>query len=394
MRDAKQIAGLFLLVFLGWLCILVSTAVPDAEGPETEAETDRLAKIERELEEKRIGLQRLNQQEKQALVEFLEMEERLGLTEQLIGRLLSRESSVGRELKAKRRTLRETDSTLYSHRKNTARRLRDVYKRGRFGRNAAAVAAFSPLDLGSKPRFLSSLLVRDQEMLVAIEALKAELTQRKRNLDMVKPEISWMQGRKQREQMTRLEALAEKEKTLDRIESKKRLCLRAIGELEEEARGLREALGRPQNEDGRTVKVDDATEGSFEALKGKLPWPLEGTVIRAFGRQIEGRFRTATENPGIEIRAKSRSPVLAAAAGVVAYSSRLKRYGGLVLLEHVGGYYTLYARLSEVSVPSGDRVGRLEPIGWVGGDASATAGCLHFEIRKGRRALDPLEWLK
>ena len=84
----------------------------------------------------------------------------------------------------------------------------------------------------------------------------------------------------------------------------------------------------------------------------------------------------------------------AASSGSVAYISWLRGYGSFIILDHGGGYYSLYARLDEIHVETnqfvaaGDNIGTVSEIGTFGEPA------LHFELRYGREQLDPVPWLR
>lgn len=82
------------------------------------------------------------------------------------------------------------------------------------------------------------------------------------------------------------------------------------------------------------------------------------------------------------------------ADGRVTYASRLRGYENLVILEHEGGYYTIYARLSETLVTLHQEVTRLQTIGRLGENGLSSGPSLHFEIREGKQPQNPLEWLR
>ncbi len=122
--------------------------------------------------------------------------------------------------------------------------------------------------------------------------------------------------------------------------------------------------------------------------KGFL-WPVRGRVIAAYGEGPGG-----THNDGINIAAAAGTPVVAAAAGVVAYAgNELRGYGNLVLIKHDDGFMTAYAHNSVLLVKRGDHVLRGQVIARVGATGAVSAPQLHFELRRGTRALDPLEFL-
>jgi len=118
-------------------------------------------------------------------------------------------------------------------------------------------------------------------------------------------------------------------------------------------------------------------------------WPVKGKVISRFGPKGKG-----LHNDGINIAAPKGTPILAAQHGVVAYSgNELRGFGNLILIKHDKGYMTAYAHASQILVKPGARVKRGEVIGRVGSTGSVAGPQLHFEIRRGRRPIDPLQYL-
>lgn len=118
-------------------------------------------------------------------------------------------------------------------------------------------------------------------------------------------------------------------------------------------------------------------------------WPVRGRIVSTFGPKSGG-----LHNDGINIAADRGTPVMAAEAGVVAYASDgLRGYGNLVLLQHDGGWVTAYAHNDRLMVSRGDRVRRGQKIAVVGSTGGVNTAQLHFEIRKGRRALNPMDHL-
>jgi murein DD-endopeptidase MepM/ murein hydrolase activator NlpD len=117
----------------------------------------------------------------------------------------------------------------------------------------------------------------------------------------------------------------------------------------------------------------------------KFLWPLKGRVIVAFGVRKGG-----LHNDGINIAARKGQAIRAAENGVVAYAgNQLQGFGNLVLIKHSGGWMSAYAHSSVIHVKRGDIVRRGQVIARVGRTGNVTRPQLHFELRKGDRAVNP-----
>ncbi len=116
-------------------------------------------------------------------------------------------------------------------------------------------------------------------------------------------------------------------------------------------------------------------------------WPVEGPIISTFGLRRSGWHR------GLDIKADLGVPIVAAAPGVVVASGYERRYGRVVKIEHGNGFVTVYAHNDENMVEIGDRVVTGQRIAAVGRTGRATTHHLHFEIRRGELAYNPLYML-
>ena len=122
---------------------------------------------------------------------------------------------------------------------------------------------------------------------------------------------------------------------------------------------------------------------------GTFAWPLSGLILESFGSVSEGR-----RNEGIDISAPSGAGVQAAAPGTVVYSGQgVGVVGGLVLVDHGGGWVTAYGRLGSMSVVRGDSVTKGQRLGAVGDTGYGKGPSLHFEIRRDLKPVDPLAHL-
>ena len=120
-----------------------------------------------------------------------------------------------------------------------------------------------------------------------------------------------------------------------------------------------------------------------------LRWPSKGKVLSGFGQRTDG-----THNDGINIAARKGAAVRAVENGVVAYvGNELRAFGNLVLIKHSDGWVSTYAHAEEILVARGDRVRKGQVIARVGSSGNAREPQLHFELRRGKNAVDPLEYL-
>ena len=122
---------------------------------------------------------------------------------------------------------------------------------------------------------------------------------------------------------------------------------------------------------------------------GHFAWPVRGHVLAGYGVTAGGKH-----NDGINIAAARGTAVNAVDAGTVAYAgNELRGYGNLVLVKHANGWITAYAHCDELLVKRGDTVSRGQAIAKVGATGGVSEPQLHFELRRGKHAVDPREFL-
>ena len=121
----------------------------------------------------------------------------------------------------------------------------------------------------------------------------------------------------------------------------------------------------------------------------KFLWPIKGKLLSNYGAKGKGLY-----NDGMNIAAPNGSPIKAAENGVVAYAgTELKGYGNLILLKHADGYLTAYAHNSVNLVARGEIIKRGQTIAKVGTTGNVDRPQLHFQIRKGKRTINPTKYL-
>lgn len=126
-----------------------------------------------------------------------------------------------------------------------------------------------------------------------------------------------------------------------------------------------------------------------DSFVGSFAWPVTGKILSRFGPGASG-----AKNEGIDIGVPSGTPIRAAADGVVAYAGdKVAVFGGLVLIAHGSAWVSAYGHASRVDVVRGQKVTKGQVIGQTGDTGYASQPKLHFELRKDRVPVNPLDRL-
>jgi septal ring factor EnvC (AmiA/AmiB activator) len=203
---------------------------------------------------------------------------------------------------------------------------------------------------------------------------------------------------KKSQQLTQLEANADEVQTLiDKLQQA------ALAREQQEAQDSANSKGIiPPNAkenvdgDGNLVKpqlanniIAESNEKPFEELKGQLPLPVKGAIIKKFGSR---RFETRWD--GVLISAPEGTDIQATSSGYVVFADWLRGYGLLIIIDHGHGYMTLYAFNQTVYKKVGDRVKAGTVIGAVGKSDGREEAGLYFGIRSKGKPVNPMLWCK
>jgi septal ring factor EnvC (AmiA/AmiB activator) len=284
---------------------------------------------------------------------------------------------------------REAEALLQRHKKSLARQVRASYIIGQRGqaklalnqdRSQSLTRVMTYYDYLNRARARRIDKILDQVQ--ALAALSDKLRQQTAELDITR---SRHEGT-----LAALEALRAERQGMIRT-----LHERISGEEEElhQLQADEKQLTRLLRELRKTLADIPATIGGkpFMKLRGKLPWPLKGRLLAQYGQpKSGGRLRWN----GLWIAAQEGAPVKAVATGRVAYVGWMHRYGLIAVLEHEGGWYSLYGHNQSVAVDVGDWVQPGDVICNVGATGGHEKNGLYFELRKGTEAVNPRPWLR
>lgn len=244
-------------------------------------------------------------------------------------------------------------------------------------------------DIGRKTKYLTLLMERDRALIDAVRDTIERLSEERKRHEALKERLEGEKaeaatGKREAEDLKK-----EKHGLLEGTRTEKENSEKIIKELEDAAVELSTLIRRLKEEKGE----ESVEPGAFASMKGSLPMPVEGSVVSRYGKVKHPKFNTVTFNNGITIEARAGSPVRSVHDGRVVYAGWLKGYGQIMILEHGGGFYTLYARLEKVLKGKGDFAAKGEDIALVGDSGPQASPGLYFEIRERGVPKDPLSWL-
>ena len=398
-----------LLVTLAALAVATVAAAaavwPAAGQPRREdsiqSERRKLQQTQQQLREEREKAARARARETSVLAELEETEQRLQAKQREVARLGRQIRRVEGEVRALRGEIGRLEGQRSGQEEALARRLRALYRvQAQGGALPIILSGDDPLARAVAVRHLASLAVLDAHLIREYRVTSERVADRKGREEARQRELAGLQADAQREQAEADREAARRRGLLAKVRDERVYHERLVGELTEASRRLEAFIRELQAKQRRVARVPPQRRGieppavGFGKLRGRLPWPTEGRIIAGFGAQVHPRFGTRTFRNGVDIEAAEGREVAAVYAGHVVYTGWFKGYGNLIILDHGGEYYTLYAHIAEIEVKEGDDVRQGQRIGTVGDTGSLAGPRLYFEVRYQGKPQDPAEWLR
>jgi septal ring factor EnvC (AmiA/AmiB activator) len=389
------------ILLAAWALLMPASAriaLPLSAQSQTPRASQDLSEYEKrlaEINEQILGLKNRLAEEDKKQETILGQLARISLTKSLLQKELAlyevRLDKNSRDLTSLRKKSAELQTRLDSEKRSMERTLVALYKFGRFDIAQSLLQAENVQVLFSESKLLAGL-ARYQETTIA-EYLKTlgELETTRAALESKRAEIAALLGQS-RGKRAEIEREERKNKDfLTLIERNKTTFVQNLEELKASAEELQTLMKKLSGQAAALPFIPIPLSDK----KGRLPWPIEGTVATGFGIQRHARFNTAVMNNGIEIVLRKDNLIVQAVhPGKVAFADFLQGYGNLLILDHGLTFYTLYAHCAEFLVKLGDVVGGGQPLALAGDYGSLKGPTLYFEIRFRTQALNPLLWLK
>jgi murein hydrolase activator len=387
-----------------------ATKQPAAKQPTTKSPQQQPLTGEARLREQREELERVRREREELQRRMSTLQSRAhDITEEV--RLLNRQRdatarvvrSLDQQLAAITEEVQATGAALVAAEDEAAvkkavlqRRLSDIYKRGPLFTTEVLLSAQSFGDLIARYKYLHLLAQRDRALVRRVEELRARVARNRQQLVKLQTDIVRNRADKAREE-DRLRSLQEREQqTLRRVQADAQRTRRRLEQLAATERRLNQFFANLEAERRRAAARTGAAAAPSTIRTsdlGQLAWPVDGTILYRFGRVVNPNNTTTRWN-GIGIAASQGTPVRAVSAGTVVLSEVMGTYGNTVIVEHGGGDYSVYGALSRMDVRRGARITKGQVVGAVGVNDPDMPAHLHFEIRRGGPAVDPLEWLR
>ncbi len=368
---------------------------------------DELQGIKKEIREKKQLLKNTNKVESKVSGELEQIDKNLHEKEVNL-------SSLNRDLQGVEVALEHTQQEITRVRDEAERkkqqirhRLAALYKTGEMGNARMFFASASFPQMSENLRYMKAVLANDKKLF-------AEYDEKVARLRLLKERLETDAARKEKIKVSinakKNEIEMEKQKKtafLTQVREDKKGYIASLKELQANARRLQAMVERLEarsrksysNKKPKSNISGDASlplipDKGFGSQKGRLAIPVRGEVVDRFGRHKHPEFNSYTVSNGVSIMSPLGTEIHAVYDGQVIFADYFKGYGNMVIVDHGGGYFSLYAHAAKISKKVGATVKRNEILASVGDVDSPRGSMLYFEIRYQGKPIDPAPWFR
>jgi len=373
--------------------LLLSGAVAQAAAPAADAKAKAA-----ELEQLRARLKDLRGDLAAARGRQDNVQEQLRQSEQEIGRATRELARIDQDLAAGTARLislqdqeQAQQAAIAAQRAGLANQVRAAYL---LGRQEPLKLLLNQEDPARLDRALAYYGYLNRARVARIEAVQAQVEALKTLESQIMQENSHLQELRA-QQVVEAESLRktrqERQALLATVSAEIQDKGTQITRMEQDERGLQSLLKELQEALADFPDAAAANSQPFARLKGQLPLPVRGRVATRFGAT---RGEGMPPSHGLLIEVPEGSAVRAVARGRVAFADWLRGFGLLIIIDHGGGYMSLYGHNQSLYKDSGETVAAGDTIAGAGASGGQAQNGVYFEIRQKGQPVDPLAWCR
>ena len=387
----------FLLTFQG--LILSQRTQPDFQK-ELESQNSAIQSLKDEINATKKRIQSEGRKEKSSVRRVSNLSEEISLLQQLLKEIKKEEKLLIADISRSERKIGESEEELDTLRTRYARRLSTIYKKGQISNLEKILSSTSWRQAIYRTKYLKIISEIDQKTHDTIRSLLIQIGRQKLELEAVlrkkrrlkrdrEKTLASVRSKKKKEQRELIK-IRKSQKDLKVYLTEKQA---GVKQLEDIIKKIQEDIARSEREERIRKQQMVLKSKEFPKLKGQLQWPAEGRVITKFGRQWNPKLKTTTENPGIDIKGKPGSQIRSVLGGVVTTITFIRGFGTTIIIDHGGGFYTVYSHVTNVETNEDSQVRSGDVIAYMGDSGSINGSQLHFEIWGQGKKLNPEYWL-
>ncbi len=364
----------------------------------------KLQSLRNEIKDIEDKLHRKNKEAISNTEILLSLENKIILTEKLIRSLNKEERYINGLIQTTEKQIHEKETLLAKLKKQLTQRLQYLYVHGRPTILETVLLAEDWNNAIYRIKYLDVLAEYEKILRQEMKQTLAELSDEKNKLVIERNRKTSLLNEKknegsnlERDKQERKNILAIIIRDKGKLEESRSTTTQIISEMEALIKKLYsdKASMKKREEELARIRAErnKATTGNFAKMKGKLPWPVQGPIISKFGTSRNPNTGVVIENVGIDIQANNGTYVKSVLDGVVSTITYIRGHGNIIIIDHGGGFSTVYAQIDKITVHENEYVQKGNAIASVVKAEDGSVSKLHFEVWGNQNKLNPEIWL-
>ena len=284
--------------------------------------------------------------------------------------------------------LKNNEQKLKAQKVLLGKRLRQIYKEGPIFPLKVAFSSESASDFLQKLKYMELIADNDANLLADYKNRLDSMKKEKESLLSVRAKLVRFEKDALAKRGEFEDARKVKKRFLKKVKKKKQYGILTRKELKKASNNLNNLISRLLS------KLASGEGLDIEDKKGRLSLPVKGKILNKFGRQKDRQYGSFIVHNGIDIKARSGTPVRSIFNGKILYTGELEGYGNLVIIGHGKDYHSLYGHLDSIKVKPNQIVKAGDVIGRSGDTGSLVGETLYLEMRKKGKPIEPVRWFK
>ena len=386
----RQLASLFIIILLTTALLNTATAASNTTAATQGTTSKKLDRLRAQVTLLREGLKKSRAQKVDANQQLRQIEQRMGQQRRLVRKLDKQIKLQQTELDSLRKQQTLLSKNLNLQHKDLAQQVRAKYT---LGQQEYVKLLLSQKNPATVSRTLAYYDYFNQARVTNINSINKELEQLERitiDIREKKEELTQVHDTRTQDLKSLRKTRKERKIIIAKINANIKKAGNKLGTLLEDERKLVALLEQLRNRPAQQP-LETISRVAFKKLKGQMNWPTKGKITARYGSKRSGgdmRWK------GVLIQAPEGNDVKAISHGHVIYANWLRGFGLLMIIDHGGGYMSLYGHNESLYKELGEWVEPNEVIASVGSSGGNPNSGLYFEIRRRGKPINPVKWCK
>jgi murein DD-endopeptidase MepM/ murein hydrolase activator NlpD len=340
-----------------------------------------LDQVNQKIEQERAQLAQKEKQKQTVTQQLYQVDQGIAQTRNALDTLNGNQILLQTRINNDQQDLQKTQTRLDDRTGIFGQRLRDIYIDGNVSYLDVLFKATSLDDFLTRFDLLQRIAEQDISLMQQITAMRDQIAQNKQDLVGQQAQLAVVQQQTLAKQATFTASSQQKKQLVSQIQAQMGTLQHNVDEDAAYSEQLTQIIQELTNKNA-------PSQGT-----GRFVWPVRGPITSPFGMRINPVTHKYSGHTGIDIGVPYGTPIAAADGGTVIFASWNVAYGNMTVIDHGGGFSTMYAHQSKQLVAVGDHVTQGQIIGYIGTTGWSTGPHLHFEIRVNGVPVNPMKYL-